>query len=350
MDRNINAIIAEAVKRRASDIHICCDCPVKLRIDGSLVDYDEHILTPEDCESYAREISPRFEQIAGIGEQDLSVSFGRDVRCRVNIYRERGTCAVAMRLLNNRIPAFEELGLPSVVNELIRLKKGLVLVTGQTGSGKSTTLAYMINEINKNQCRHIITFEDPVEYIHLPQKSVINQREIGVDTRSFKDGLNSVLREDPDVIMIGELRTLDEIEAALTVAETGHLVLASLHTNSAAETVDRIVDVFPPQQQNQVRLQLSMTLSAVICQQLLPHVCGKGRVLATEVMMMNGAVSNLIRESKTPQIENAIATSGDIGSHLMDNDLITHYKKCRISREEAIRAARNVEYVQRSVR
>jgi len=350
MKKTIEKIVEESVARRASDIHICKGVPVKLRVDGKLVNLDENVLSAEDCEEYARLISKKYDSISEMGEQDLSASIVEGIRCRINVYKESGVASIAIRLLNNKIPSFGFLGLPPVINQLVKQKRGLILVTGQTGSGKSTTLAYMINEINKNQSKHIVTLEDPIEYIHDPIMSIVSQREVGMDTRSFRAGLNAVLREDPDVIMIGELRTFEEIDTALTIAETGHLVLASLHTNSAAETVDRIVDVFPAQQQSQVRLQLSMTLNAVICQQLIPHACGKGRVLATEVMVANDAIRNLIREGKTPQIENSIVTSSDIGGCLMDNSLISLYKQSKITREETLRNAHNLDYVGKAVR
>lgn len=345
---SIDEIVSAAVERRASDIHIGCDCPVKFRIDGSLTDFDDHVLTNEDCLAYARTLSRDYDAVVEeIGEKDMSLSVRGGVRCRINVYRERGSVAIAIRILNNRIRTYEELGLPSVVPGLATLEKGLVLVTGPAGSGKSTTLAYLVNEVNKNLTKHVVTFEDPIEYIHFPIKSIVSQREVGTDTRSLKEGLRAVLREDPDVIMIGELRTLDEIELALTIAETGHLVFASLHTNSAAETVDRIVDVYPAAQQSQVRMQLSMTLNTVISQQLIPRRFGGGRVLATEVMVCNSAVANLIREGKTPQIDNVITTTADNGSHLMDTSLVNLYKQRLITKDEALRRARNLEFVSR---
>ena len=225
--------------------------------------------------------------------------------------------------------------------------QGIVLVTGETGSGKSTTLACLLDKINHSQPKHIITLEDPVEYIYTPDKCIINQREVGQDTRSFSDGLKSILREDPDVILIGEMRSLDTIETALIAAETGHLVFATLHTNSASDTVDRIVDAFHAEQQAQIRMQLSMCLQAVVSQQLLPHVSGRGRVMATEVMTVTPAIRNLIREGKTPQIANAITTTGAEGNHLMDSSLITLFKQRKISSDVAIKHAHDPDYVRR---
>lgn len=345
---SLNEIISKAQELRASDIHIVCGIPIRVRIDGKLSDFDDNVMTAADCVHYAKELSPNYEEIAEIGEQDLAFGFDEDTRCRVNLFRQQGNISAAIRILNDHIPVFKELGLPVEIEQFTEFNQGIVLVTGETGSGKSTTLACLLDKINHTQCKHIITLEDPIEYIYRPDKCIINQREIGQDTRSFQDGLKSILREDPDVILIGEMRTLSTIETALIAAETGHLVFATLHTNSAADTIDRIVDVFPADQQAQVRMQLSMCLQAVVCQQLLPHMSGMGRVLATEVMITNNAIRNLIREGKTPQISNSIVTSGDAGCHLMDASLISLFKQRKITSETAIRAAHDREYVKRS--
>ena len=341
-------IIAKAQRLRASDIHIVCGIPIRVRVDGRLNNLDTNVMTAQDCEEYAREISNHYEDISHIGEQDLAVGFPDGTRCRVNLFRQQGYVSAAIRILNNHIPAFEDLGLPAAVANFTNFNQGIVLVTGETGSGKSTTLACLLDRINHTQGKHIITLEDPIEYIYTPDQCIINQREVGQDTRSYADGLKSILREDPDVILIGELRNYTTIETALIAAETGHLVFATLHTNSAADTVDRIVDVFPAEQQAQVRMQLSSTLQAVVCQQLLPHMSGRGRVLATEVMIANPAIRNLIREGKTPQIDNAIATSGNEGNQLMDSSLISLYKKRKITSEMAIKHAHDPDYVRRS--
>ncbi len=344
----ISDIIAEAQRRRASDIHIVCGIPIRIRVDGRLLDFDDNVMSPIDCESYAQDLSNHYESIEEIGEQDLALGFPDGTRCRVNLFRQQGYVSAAIRILNNHIPAFGELGLPSQVSTFTEFKQGIVLVTGETGSGKSTTLACLLDMINHTRDKHIITLEDPIEYVYTPDKCIINQREIGQDTRSYHDGLKAILREDPDVILIGEMRSLSTIETALIAAETGHLVFATLHTNSASDTVDRVVDVFPAQQQAQIRMQLSMSLQAVVCQQLLPHMSGRGRVLATEVMIVNSAIRNLIREGKTPQIANAIATSAAEGNHLMDTSLISLFKQRKISSEMACRAAHDREYVRRS--
>ncbi len=341
-------IITKAQRLRASDIHIVCGIPIRVRVDGRLNNLDTNVMTAQDCEEYAKEISNHYEDISHIGEQDLAIGFADGTRCRVNLFRQQGYVSAAIRILNNHIPAFEELGLPAAVANFTNFNQGIVLVTGETGSGKSTTLACLLDKINHTQSKHIITLEDPIEYIYTSDQCIINQREVGQDTRSYADGLKAILREDPDVILIGEMRNYATIETALIAAETGHLVFATLHTNSAADTVDRIVDVFPAEQQHQIRMQLSMCLQAVVCQQLLPHMSGRGRVLATEVMLANGAIRNLIREGKTPQIANAIATSGDMGNHLMDSSLISLYKQRKITSDIAIKHAHDPDYVRRS--
>ena len=344
----IPELVASARAQRASDIHIVCGIPIRIRIDGQLKSFDSNVMTDEDCEYYASQMSTRYQEIQEIGEQDLAISMPDGTRCRVAIYRQQGHVSAAIRLLNEYIPTFHELGLPGPVNRFTEFKQGIVLVTGETGSGKSTTLACLLDKINHTQNKHIITLEDPIEYIYNSDQCIINQREVGQDTRSYADGLKAILREDPDVILIGEMRNYATIETALIAAETGHLVFATLHTNSAADTVDRIVDVFPAEQQSQIRMQLSMSLQAVVCQQLLPHLSGRGRVLATEVMTATPAVRNLIREGKTPQISNAIVTSAAEGNHLMDSSLISLYKQRKITSDMAIKHAHDPDYVRRS--
>ena len=345
---SIEDIVAHAKKNRASDIHIVRGIPIRFRVDGRLVDLDGNVMTHEDCEAYAQEISPRCSEIGTIGEIDLAITVG-GIRCRVNLFRQQGSISAAIRLLNDRMPSFEELGLPSQVQKFTEFKQGIVLVTGETGAGKSTTLASMLNYINQTQSKHIITLEDPIEYVYTPAQCVINQREVGQDTRSFADGLKSILREDPDIILVGEMRTLNTIETALIAAETGHLVFATLHTNSAADTIDRIVKVFPAEQETQVRMQLSTCLQAVMCQQLLPTASGRGRVLAAEVMFANGAIRNLIREGKTPQIANAIVTSASEGNQLMDTALINLYRSRKITSETALHAAHDRDFVKKTL-
>lgn len=345
----IPTLVSAARKQRASDIHIVCGIPIRLRIDGKLVNFDDNVMSPMDCEVYAREVSNHYDAIEEIGEQDLAIGMPDGSRCRVNLFRQQGYVSCAIRLLNDHIPSFEELGLPAAVQQFTEFKQGIVLVTGETGSGKSTTLACLLNKINHTQSKHIITLEDPIEYVYHPDKCIINQREVGHDTRSFRDGLNAILREDPDVILVGEMRNLSTIETALMAAETGHLVFATLHTSSAADSIDRIIDVFPTAQQAQIRIQMSMCLQAVLCQQLLPHQSGRGRVLATEVMLVTNAIRNLIREGKTFQIPNSITTTAAEGNHLMDTALMQLYRQRKISAEVALRASHDREYMQRSL-
>lgn len=342
-------LVTRAKESRASDIHIVCGTPIRFRVDGKLRTLDDNPMTVADCEAYARSISRSWDSLKEKGEQDLAFTTEGGIRCRVNLFCQQGAVSAAIRLLNDRIPSFDELGLPEQVRKFADIEQGIVLITGETGSGKSTTMASLLEHINHTQDKHIITLEDPVEYVFTSDRCIFNQREVGRDTRSYADGLNSLLREDPDVIFIGEMRTLPTIETALTAAETGHLVYATLHTNSAADTVDRIVNVFPPEQQTQIRMQLSTCLQGVACQQLLPRAGGRGRVLATEIMVANGAIRNLIREGKTPQLENSIATSAAEGCQLMDKSLATLYRSRSITSETAVRAAHNRDEMRRTL-
>lgn len=311
--------IAKAKAERVSDVHIVAGLPVRGRVDGRLVNLTDVPLSMEDCENVGRELAgSQFAEVEQTGELDLARSFPCGVRTRINLFRQQGCLSAAIRLLAERIPELEELSLPPVVSTFDEYRTGIVLVTGETGSGKSTTLAAILNRINHTRPGHIITLEDPIEYVYTPDQCVINQRQIGSDTRSYADGLRSILREDPDVILIGEMRDLNTIETALTAAETGHLVFATLHTNSAADAIDRMVNVFPEGQQRQIRLQLSTTLRAVLSQQLLPRKTGKGRIAACEVMVVNSAIRNLIREGKTPQMDSFIGMNSQNGSVLMD--------------------------------
>ena len=339
---NITDCIEKAKADRASDLHLVCGLPPKYRVDGEIRDLDDVPLTEAQCDTFARGLAgEQFSDLEIVGELDLALTLC-GVRCRLNLFRQQGVYSAAIRLLNDHIPELEDLGLPAVVQEFAGYSQGLVLVTGETGSGKSTTLAALLNRINHTKRLHILTLEDPVEYIYTPDQCLINQREIGRDTLSFSAGLRAALREDPDVILVGEMRDLDTIQTALTAAETGHLVFGTAHTNSAADSIDRIVDVFPAERQQQIRLQLSMTLKAVLSQQLLPRAKQEGRVLACEVMKTDDAIRNLIREGKTPQIQNAIQTSGAIGNILMDRALQALYRSGTISQEtmnEAMRGA-----------
>ena len=336
--------IAKAQQERVSDVHIVAGLPVRGRVDGRLLDLTETPMSWEDCENVGRELAgSRFSEIERMGEVDLAKSFPCGVRTRINLFRQQGSLSAAIRLLADRIPELEELQLPPAVSNFENYRTGIVLVTGETGSGKSTTLASVLNRINHTRQAHIITLEDPIEYVYTPDKCIINQRQIGADTRSYADGLRSILREDPDVILIGEMRDLNTIETALTAAETGHLVFATLHTNSAADAIDRIVNVFPEGQQKQIRLQLSTTLRAVLSQQLLPRKSGKGRVAACEVMIVNSAIRNLIREGKTPQMESFMAMNAQNGSILMDAALQRLVRDGSVSQQTALSYARDPE-------
>ncbi len=346
---HIQDIVALASRRGASDIHLIAGLRVKCRIDGRIVDLADNVLTREDCEHLAREIAgAKFERIKEIGELDCGGTIA-DERVRINLFRQQGNISAALRILSNTIPELGSLGLPNVVATFPSLQKGIVLVTGETGSGKSTTLAAILNEINHTRSDHIITLEDPIEYIYESDRSIINQREIGKDTESYSNGLRAILREDPDVILIGEMRDLDTIETALTAAETGHLVFATLHTNSAVDTIDRIVGVFPEARQQQIRMQLSTTLKAVLSQQLLLKSSGKGRVVAAEVMIVTQALQNLIREGKTPQMQSFMLSSAEQGSMTMDNCLLKMYTDGKIKAETAIEAAADQMYVKKRV-
>ena len=344
---SVDELVTRARQDGASDIHLICGLPPKYRLDGELRDMDSVPLTEADCESISRGLAREaYREMETIGEIDLAGTWGGN-RCRVHIFRQQGVPSVALRLLRERIPELDSLGLPPAALELTNLHKGIVLVTGETGSGKSTTLAAMLDRINHTRRDHIVTLEDPVEYLYKPDLCAINQREVGRDTRSFSDGLRASLREDPNVILIGEMRDRDTIETAITAAETGHLVFGTLHTGGAADSVDRIVQVFPEGMQIQIRLQLSMCLQAVLTQQLVQKK-GGGRVLACEMMVVTDAIRNLIRSGNTPQIINAIATSAAIGGQTMDQALVRLYRSGQITRETALHYAREQDYVKKN--
>ncbi len=348
MPMELNSLITKAKEMRASDIHLIRNIPPRIRVDGELQDFGAP-LTASDCEYYARLMAgAEYAKIEKTGELDLAITFAGNIRCRINLFRQQGSVSSAIRILSDKIPNLDDLGLPPMVQTLPALNRGIVLVTGETGSGKSTTLAAMLDRINHTQNAHIITLEDPIEYIYEPDKCAINQREIGADTESYASGLRAILREDPDVILIGEMRDLPTIETALTAAETGHLVFATLHTNSAPDSIDRIVSVFPEMRQKQIRMQLSTTLMAVLSQQLLPKKTG-GRVAACELMMVTSAIRNLIREGKTPQIASSMATSAAEGSVTMDNSLIQLVRQRTISGEVAKAAAHDPEFVKKNI-
>jgi twitching motility protein PilT len=342
-DAHIDELLHLVVKQEASDLHLATGLPPVLRVHGKLLQAPYEAFTPQTSQRMVYDIltDEQIQKFESTWELDFSYALGRTSRFRVNVFRDRGTVAAAFRVIPTKIPTLADLQLPPVVEKLTHVTRGLILVTGPTGSGKSTTLAAMINTINMSRSEHIITIEDPVEYLHQHKMSVINQRELGQDTKTFPAALRAALREDPDVILVGEMRDLETMQMAVSSAETGHLVFATLHTNSAATTVDRIVDSFPPGQQEQIRLQLSNNLQAVLCQQLLPRTTGQGRVCCQEIMIATPAIRNLIREAKAHQITSMIQTSGNIGMQTMDMCLRDYYMKGLISRDMALARAMN---------
>ena len=336
---NLHDLLKEMVKRGASDLHITIGSPPQLRINGTLVPMDSALLSPNDTKQLCYSILTESQKHRFEEENELDLSFGVKglSRFRANIFLQRGAPAAAFRLIPYKILSFAELGLPSIVDELVRKPRGLILVTGPTGSGKSTTLASMIDKINGERHEHIITVEDPIEYLHKHKGCLINQREVGADTKSFKNALKYILRQDPDVVLIGEMRDLETIEAALIIAETGHLAFATLHTNSCVQTINRVIDVFPPYQQPQVRAQLSFVLEGVLCQTLIPKINGTGRVLGLEVMIPNPAIRNLIREDKIHQIYSQMQVGQTkFGMQTMNQSLASLYLRKFISFEDAL--------------
>ncbi len=339
----IEEILRAAKESGASDVHITVGIPPKMRVNGNLIAMNFKKMLPQDTLSIVMEIMNEKQKAIfdERGEYDVSFSIPNLGRYRVNAYRQRGSVAIALRLVGTSIPTPIELGVPESVIDLYQRKRGLVLVTGPTGSGKSTTLAAIIDKINNSRESHIITLEDPIEYLHQHKLSIVNQREIGLDSSSYAHALRAALREDPDVILVGEMRDFETISVAITAAETGHLVLSSLHTIGAASTVDRIIDVFPPHQQQQIRVQLSNVLEAVVSQQLIPKIDGNGRVAAFEVMHSNHAVRNLIREGKSHQLITVMQTNRKSGMVTMDEAIMQKFKEQQIDRENAIQFAQD---------
>jgi twitching motility protein PilT len=347
---NAAELIRQAAEKKASDIHLVCGEPPIFRIAGKLVRQNQFDrLERRQAEQLAVELAAdKLNELRDVGEVDTSATIA-GVRVRINLFRQQNGTSSAIRLLADHIPDLSSLGLPPKVDELCELRQGFILVTGETGSGKSTTLAAIIDRINHTRAEHVLTLEDPIEYQYTADQCLFNQREIGRDTTNFAAALRAALREDPDIILVGELRDRETIETALTAAETGHLVLATLHTGSAADTIDRIVDVFPEERQQQIRMQLSMTLRAVLSQQLLPDKLKGGRVCACELMVVNAAIRNLIREGKTPQINNAIATASADGCMTMDAALLRLLKNGRITEQEALEAAHDAAALQKHI-
>jgi twitching motility protein PilT len=345
MAKTLKELLATVVEHRGSDLHINVDLPPQMRVDGRLKPIGDGVLDAEEAKAICYECLNQEQVMKLETDRSIDLSFGIEgmARFRGNIYWSLDTVAGAFRAIPYKIPLPEELGLPPNVVNITNKPRGLVLVTGQTGSGKSTTLAALIDRINKTRSEHIITVEDPIEYLYTQDKSLINQREVGRDTPTFVAALKYILRQDPDVVLIGEMRDLETIQSAITVAETGHLVFATLHTNSAVQTVDRIIDVFPPHQQSQVRTQLAFILEGVFCQQLLPRK-GGGRVLALEIMLPHSGIRNLIREGKTHQI----AAQMEMGQQktemiTMDQSLARLVREGKVEEEEALRRCMNVE-------
>ncbi len=339
MPPSLHQLLKAMLDKGASDLHLTTGSPPQLRIDGQLVPLRTEALTPVDTKQLCYSVLTDAQKLRFEEDQELDLSFGVKnlARFRANIFMQRGAVAGAFRVIPFKILSIAELGLPPIVADLCRRPRGLVLVTGPTGSGKSTSLASMVDRINQEKRQHIITVEDPIEYLHPHKGCVINQREVGADTKSFKRALKYILRQDPDVVLIGEMRDLETIEAALTTAETGHLALATLHTNSCIQTINRIIDVFPPYQQSQVRAQLSFTIEGVISQTLLPKATGAGRCMACEVMIPNNAIRNLIREDKIHQIYSQMQIGqAKHGMQTMNQSLCNLYLRRQITLEEAM--------------
>ena len=337
----IEEILTAAKEAGASDVHLTVGIPPKMRVNGNLVTMDFPKMLPADTLDVVLSImtESQRERYEERGEYDMSYAVPNVARYRVNAFKQRGSAALAFRVVATEIPSPEKLGVPESVIDLYQRKRGLILVTGPTGSGKSTTLAAIIDKVNSNRDAHIITLEDPIEYLHQHKMSMVNQREIGLDSENYANALRAALREDPDVILVGEMRDFETISVAITAAETGHLVLSTLHTIGAASTIDRVIDVFPPHQQQQIRVQLSNVLEAVISQQLIPTSDGRGRCAAFEVMHANHAVRNLIREGKSHQLLSVMQTNRKLGMIGMDEAIVALFQEGKISRENAIQYA-----------
>jgi len=320
MPNVILQLLMKAFEEGASDLHLSYGIPAVFRIDGQLRRLDERVYSSVELKQMVDKILPedKVNEFESKGETDFNYSLQDLCRFRVNAFHQRGEVSIAARLIPVEIPTIEQLGMPNVLYDLANKPQGLILVTGPTGSGKTTTLASMIDYINTKTSKHIITLEDPIEYLHEHKKSIVNQREVGTDTQTFANGLRAALRQDPEVILVGEMRDLETISTAITAAETGHLVLATLHTSSAATTIDRVIDVFPPHQQSQIRIQLANVLQGIIAQRLFTKKNGSGRIAATEILVQTPAVANLIRSEKVHQIQNVIQTNRNLGMHTLE--------------------------------
>jgi twitching motility protein PilT len=342
-DVHIDELLETVVENNASDLHMCTGLPPVMRVDGELKAMRYTPVTPEVSQRLIYDVltDDQIQRFETDLELDCSYQLRKVARFRVNVFKDRGTIATALRLIPTKIPTIQQLGLPPVIEKLAKRPRGLLLVTGPTGSGKSTTLASMINQINLERAEHIITIEDPIEYLHSHKKCIINQRELGQDTHSFNNALRATLREDPDALLVGEMRDLETMKLAITCAETGHLVMGTLHTNSAAESVDRMIDVFPSEEQEQVRVQLSNNLIGVMSQQLLPRAGQPGRVAAIEVMVATSAIRNLIRENKAHQMTSMIQTGANDGMQTMDQALRDLVQQSLVTYEMALQRCQN---------
>jgi twitching motility protein PilT len=341
MSLNLRSLLEEMIERDASDLHLTSGERPKLRVDGDIVDANvDVVLNPKDTLQLAYSVLTEAQKKRFELDDELDFSFGIQnlARFRGNVFKQRGCVAMVLRMIPFSVRTFEDLGLPAVSAKLAERPRGLILVTGPTGSGKSTTLAAMLDKVNKERRGHIITVEDPIEFIHRHQSCIVNQREVGTDTKSFANALKYALREDPDVILVGEMRDLETIAAALTIAETGHLVFATLHTNSAAESINRIIDVFPSNQQSQVRAQLAFVLEGVVTQTLLQRAKGRGRVMCAEIMVATPAIRALIRDDKIHQIYSALQSGKKHGMQTMADAIYQAYMAREVSRDEALRA------------
>lgn len=332
--RVLDEILTEAYHQKASDVHLVTGAPPIYRIDGVLLPQKSEVLTFETTKAYVKEVltPTMWETLEKNRELDFSYGISGISRFRVNVFYQRNSLSLAFRIITTKIPSVERLGIPEITKSLMEKPHGLFLVTGPTGSGKSTTLAALLDYMNQTMNRHIITLEDPIEYLHTHKQSIIEQREVGFDTLSFKNGLRASLRQDPDVILVGELRDWETISTAITASETGHLVLGTLHTSDAAGSIERMIDVFPPEQRNQIRMMLANVLLGILSQRLLPTIHEKGRVAATEMLINNSAVKNLIRNEKMHQIKNVLQTSASQGMHTMEMSIQRLILEEKISR------------------
>jgi len=346
----IDRLLKEMMEKKASDLHILDGCPPSLRLDGEIVQMDYEPLTPEHTQALVYSLLTEKQKATFEAESELDLGFGiKGVgRIRMNVYRQRGAVCAAMRAIPYDFLTFEELGLPPLIHQIVKMRTGLVLVTGPTGSGKSTTLASIINYLNEKRSSHIVTIEDPIEYVHSHKKCLVSQREVGADTETFGHALKHCMRQDPDIILIGEMRDLETIEAALTVAETGHLAFATLHTPDAVQSINRIIDVFPPHQQPQIRSQLSFVLQAVFCQELLKKQ-GGGRTMICEALLVTPAIRNMIREEKAEQASSAMQSGGRFGMQTKNTAIYDAYKKRYITKEQAFAVSNDIEELKRLI-